>query len=305
MDHPQINRSCLVVSDEERLAGALSPENLRMATLLLECNGFVRLQRALDPAFVGRMQAEFRRIMDDCLDSVDGHSADDIPWSSKQRHVFWLSNGRLRIFIRLASAFAEPALLANPLVTTILEAVHGPGYYCNFVSSDTALAGALLQSPHRQISFYDAYGYRPRGTIVNVPLTDCGLHNGPMEIWPGGSHLWRRTSIVKQSLRLYAQDVANPVVSDLASRMPSVMLEMSPGDLVLRDPGTLVRGTPNASGEPAAMLTAGYMREGESYPFGDPSYNLDEAAFEALSPPVRQVVEFMYRHKARERVMNG
>lgn len=283
----------IALSAEELSAGVISSDHLRTGALLLQCHGFVVLRGAIPPALAALMGEEFARTIDDCCGSLDGTSMDQIPWTSGGGSQFWLTGGRLRVFVRLRGPFAEPALVANRFAMAILTEVLGANFYCNSISSDTCLEGSAFQAPHRDIGFYTTGEIR--GAIMNVPLTRCALDNGPLEIWPGGSHLWRRDLFARYEMRPFAQDVANSPVEALAARLPSLKVELEPGDLLLRDPGMLHRGTPNASGRPRAMLTIGYFRPDTVYEFGDMRYNLDDDQFEALAPDVRRLVEHRYR----------
>jgi len=291
------------LTDDERLTGGLSGENRRLATHLLMCNGFVLLRGALPLDLVTTMKREFDEIESDCLSSTSGKSLQDIPWRSTGGTTFWIANARLRAFIRMQGAFADPSVVANPFALGVMEDVLGPGFYCNSVSSDTCMLGSTFQSPHRDIGFYPSG--QTRGTIVNIPLMHCGDHNGPLEVWLGGSHLWTRQSFQMAEMRAFDQDVANPAIEQFAGRLPSVRLDLLPGDLLLRDPGTLHRGTPNPTRESRVMLTIGYFREGETYPFGDPSYNLDADLFERLHPGVRGLMEFRFRSGTTYAALSG
>jgi hypothetical protein len=79
-----------------------------------------------------------------------------------------------------------------------------------------------------------------RASIVNIPITHCGLHNGPLEVWPGGSHLWRAENFAKFNLYPFVQDGTNTAVERLARHIPSKKIELRPGQIMIRD--TLVCG---------------------------------------------------------------
>lgn len=295
--------STLQLTGDERLMGRLTQDNRRLATHLLMCNGFVLLRGALPLELVAMMKRQFDDIESDCLSSAGGKSLQDIPWRSMGGTAFWIANGRLRAFIRMQGAFADPRVVANAFALEVMENVLGAGFYCNSVSSDTCMAGSSFQAPHRDIGFYPSG--RTRGTLVNIPLMHCGDHNGPLEIWLGGTHLWTRESFEMAEMRAFDQDVPNPAIELFARRLPSVRLELLPGDLLLRDPGSLHRGTPNPTSESRVMLTVGYFREGETYPFGDASYNLDEDLFEQLHPSVRGLMEFRFRSRTKYPALYG
>lgn len=284
-----------LTADEQR-SGQLAPAHLRQAILLLECNGFVILRGALPQDLVDRMKQQYDAIVDDCNASLAGKSTAELPWRSAGDTVFWIINARLRAFIRLKDAFADPRVVANPFATAVMENVLGRGFYCNSVSSDTCLQGSTWQAPHRDIGFHPPG--RPSGTIVNIALMHCGLHNGPLEVWPGGSHLWRPEVFTRFGLRPFDQDKANPEMERFAAQVPSMPLDLQPGDLLLRDPAMLHRGTPNATPDPRIMLTIGYFRAGVQYAFGNPRDNVDEATWDALDPRVRRLMETRFRSGA-------
>ena len=280
------------LTPDERARGALSPAHLRLATLLLDCNGFVILRGALPAGLVEDMKRAYDEIIADCHASAPGKSPYETPWRSAGNTVFWIINARLRAFVRLAGPFADPRVVANPFALAVLQHALGPGLFCNSVSSDTCLQGSTFQSPHRDIGFYRD-GPSP-GTIVNIPLMHCGPHNGPLEIWPGGSHLWRHEHFSRFGIGAFDQDIPNPAMEAFARHLPSVELDLHPGDILLRDPGTLHRGTPNRTPEPRSMLTIGYFRAGQRYGFGHPEYNLTAEAFAALDPRVRDLMAHRY-----------
>lgn len=291
------------VDCDELAAGELSPENRRLATQLLMCNGFVVLRGALPIDLVSAMKQEFDEIESDCVVSTAGKPLENIPWLSNSGTTFWISNARLRAFIRMKGPFADPRVVANPFALNVMTDVLGEKFYCNSVSSDACMQGSAFQSPHRDIGFYPAG--QTRGTIMNVPLMHCGDHNGPLEVWFGGTHLWTGQSFRLAEMRAFDQDVANPEMERFARRLPSVRIELLPGDILLRDPGTLHRGTPNPVAESRVMLTIGYFREGETYPFGDPSYNLDLGLYEQLHPDVRRLMEIRFRSGGNYPALRG
>lgn len=282
----------LELTRDEQARGLLSPAHLQRALMLLACNGYVILRGALPRTLVDEMHVAYRAIVDDCLASASGKSLAELPWRSAGDTVFWIINARLRAFVRLTGPFAHPRVVANPFALAVLRQALGPGLFCNSVSSDTCLQGSLFQSPHRDIGFYA--GQPVPGTIVNIPLMHCGPHNGPLQVWPGGSHLWGAELFTRFGIRAFDQDADNPGMEAFARDIPSIALDLYPGDVLLRDPGMLHRGTPNTAPEPRSMLTIGYFRAGHRYAFGHPEYNLTPAAFEALHPRVKALVEQRY-----------
>jgi hypothetical protein len=280
------------VSRREQLSGTWERGKQELSSQLLSCNGFVIIRGAIPDLLLTQLQSSFSEIIEDCLASTSLRDRRNIPWRSAQGNYFWVSEGRLRTFIRLAGAFADKQLIANFFSTSVIKSILGEGFYCNTVSSDVCLPDSKLQSPHRDIGFYK--GGITRGVLVNVALCHIDERNGATELWPGGSHLWGKESFDRANMRAFDQDIANPKIEEFASYFPSVRPELYPGDLLLRDPGVLHRGTPNQSGLPRPLLTIGYFRAGEVYPFGDPKYSLDPELFNALPDEVKDLVRVRY-----------
>ena len=285
----------IVLTDRERQRQRLEPAHLQLATLLLACQGYVILRGALPIDLVDAMKRQYDEILADCEASAPDSLATPLPWRSRGNTVFWIEKSRLRAFIRMTDAFADPRVVANPFALAVLQGVLGSAFYCNSISSDTCLQGSAFQSPHRDIGFYR--DGRSPGTIVNIPLMHCGLHNGPLEVWPGGSHLWDAAHFARFGLGAFDQDKENPRMTAFANQLASTRLDLIPGDLLLRDPGMLHRGTPNPTLEPRVMLTIGYFRDGVQYAYGDPAYSLDDASFATLDPRVQRLMAYRYRSK--------
>lgn len=275
----------LTVSDEERAAGRLGPEQHRRAALLLHTAGCVVLRNLLPLEFVERMNAAFLRIFADCMRSKQGDSWYQV--SAQERAVFWERAARWRIFPKLRPPFDSEALLANPLLMPLLEELIGRDFFCKFVSSDTCVRGSMLQAPHRELSAAGAA--EPCAYILNLPVMPCGLNNGPLEVWPTGTHLWQPAMLERYGLSDDMQDGENPAMEAFARHFPSTRMVLEPGSVLIRDPGMLHRGTPNQTDEPRTMLTICYLRRGHSHDYGDPRFNLDETLYDALPPAAQRL----------------
>src|SRR5262249_22627850 len=200
------------VTDGERATGRLGPESLRTAVLLLDTAGYVVLRDALPSDLVRDLRTTFEDILRDCEESRDGDAWYQV--SERHRAVFWERGARWRIFPKLRPPLSDVRLLANPLVVPVLEELLGSGFQCKFVSSDTCLRRPALQAPHRELG---AGGARnPPAYIVNVPLSPTPSRNGPLEVWPNGSHLWSAQVLDRHGLSDEVQDGANPALEELA-----------------------------------------------------------------------------------------
>jgi hypothetical protein len=284
----------IVITDKERQERALSPENRKLGAMLLHARGFVILKGAVPETLVDQLRSSFSRIYADCCDSMADRSTKLLQGKTTGT-MFWERKARFRIFPRLSPPFSDPYVLANPFATAILKETLGDGFYCKSVSSDTCVNGAIKQAPHRDLDFYN--GALPAGATVNIPIMRCGLHNGPLEVWPGGSHLWHGNKFVEFGLLPFTQDGENPSVEDFAQHVPSKKIDLRPGDLLIRDPGMWHRGNPNPTDEPRTMLTTAYFRSGYFYEYGDPLHNLDRTLYDALDPSVRGLFSYVYDGK--------
>jgi len=284
----------IFLSEQERRDRVLSPENRKLGVMLLHARGFVILHGAVPEALVTRMRDTFKEIYADCLDSMSDRSTKLLTGKATGT-VFWERKARYRIFPRLSAPFSDPDVLANPFAMPILQETLGDGFYCKSVSSDTCVNGAIRQAPHRDLDFYD--GKAPFGATINIPIMHCGLHNGPLEVWPGGSHLWQSKNFVEFGVLPFTQDGENPTVESFAQHVPSKKIEIRPGDLLIRDPGMWHRGNPNPTDEPRTMLTTSYFRRDFLYDYGDPLYNLDRPLFDALDPSVRGLFGYVFEKK--------
>jgi len=275
----------LIVSAAERASGQLSQENVRVASLLLHTRGYVILRGAVPLDLAHESARTFRRIFEDCVASQDGDG-----WYQEAREtkaIFWQRNHRWRIFPKLTPPFNSPWLVANPFVMALIQKAIGAehGFFCKFVSSDTCLKGAVLQSPHREL--HPGRTWDPDAYVVNISLGRCGLENGPLEVWYGASHLWRQETLESLGYDDDVQDGLNPDAERLAQAFPSRLITLEPGDLLIRDPGLLHRGTINQTDEPRSMLTICYFRNGKTHDYGKAEYSLDRELWEALDPPVK------------------
>lgn len=271
------------LSREERQTGQFTPDRFRSAALSLHTHGYVILKGAVSECLIQQTATEFESILLDCQRSREGES-----WyqtSDESDAVFWERNARWRIFPKLRGAFRDPKILANSFAMQLLSFFLGDDFYCKFVSSDTCLKGAELQSPHRELGAGESWV--PNSYVVNIPLCHCTLENGPLEVWPGSGHLWRNELLDQLNFSTESQDEENSEITAFADSLPSRKLTFEVGDVLIRDPGLLHRGTVNSTETPRSLLTVCYFRDGHDYDYGKWEYSLDESSYQGLSAEVK------------------
>jgi len=110
---------------------------------------------------------------------------------------------------------------------------------------------------------------------VSFGLTDISPQDGPVEIAPG-THKMPRT----QSL---------PSVEDGEIELQPLTLDL--GDVLIRHPWALHRGTPNVTGTPRALLTIRYVRRW----YADSSRDVNTippAVWRSLTPEQQRIMRF-------------
>ena len=220
------------LSAEESSQGRLSPRTLRSAIDQVRNNGYVLFERALPPDLVAAMHASFSRLLEDHVARTDPNRGAN----------------RYQMHVPFAAPFTNERVIASPFVLPIVEALVGPDCVCHYFASDTPLPGSEYQEAHPDIFplFPETPLVLPPYSIVlNIPLVDAREDNGPLEIWPGGTHH-------------YVADRSQ--VPSLAAHMRSEPVLMPAGSLLIRDSRMWHRGTPNRSSAPRPNFTLIYSR---------------------------------------------
>ena len=216
------------VSDAERAAGALAPERLSDAASRLREAGYVILEGALESEWVEELRAGLRV-------SIVKNRA-----KSHQR-------------LRPEPPFSDARLVANRLAMQLLRACLGEGslFYtgCRVHSVAPGETSGELHRDRRD-PFPDLGFALPVWSIqLGLALTDQSQANGATEVWPG-SHLIPEPG---------AGGVRE--VQARICRMPSVLIEMPAGSMVLRDARALHRWTANRTDAVRTLLCLGYERD--------------------------------------------
>lgn len=206
------------LTPEEARTLRLEDETLGAAVQRVRVNGYVVFEAVLPAGLIDRIRAEFLRVF-------EAHVAHTDPNRGANRY---------QMHLPFRPPFIDPAVITHPFALAVLDRLLGPDYVCHYFASDTALPGSEYQPVHSDITLLfpemplslPAYS-----VVVNIPLVDFTADNGPMEIWPGGTHLMPG-----------AMDIQR-----LAPSMHSEPVLMPAGSLLVRDMRMWHRGTPNRS----------------------------------------------------------
>ena len=111
--------------------------------------------------------------------------------------------------------------------------------------------------------------------VVNFALVPVTLHNGPIEIAPGTHRLPR-----KEALRAVE-----------SSEIPMKPVPLEIGDVLIRHPWALHRGSPNLTDTPRALLTIRYVRHWYADDSRDVS-SIPRAVWETLTKEHQSVMRY-------------
>ena len=170
--------------------------------------------------------------------------------------------------------FANANVFANPAILGVLNRVFPQEYVMVQLGADVPLQGSTYQETHRD--------YRPLFTdnmitplyalAVNFPLVDVTEANGPFQ-QARGTHLLPRDVGLQ---KLEAGEIA----------METFPLQM--GDVMIRTPLALHRGTPNRTDTPRPMVVMGYVMHWLHTPKVD--LTLAQDYYNSLTPPQQQLL---------------
>jgi ectoine hydroxylase-related dioxygenase (phytanoyl-CoA dioxygenase family) len=259
-----------VLSGEERAARAAQPQTTEAMAELIRANGYVVLDSVVDLALIAEIRAAFDPLFDEYI----------------ARKGYNTGVNRARMYLPFALPYIREEIIANPVILPALEAILGEGMRCTYFASDTPAPGSDYQSAHSDVGplFPDVSVSLPTyAMVVNIPLVDVDDENGPLEIWPGGTHMnpeWAAHVTLDGSVGPHLDIVR------AASRMPSERVHMKAGSIVIRDSRVWHRGTPNRSTARRTNLALVYSRH---WLGAGNTIAIPQATYDALSPAARSL----------------
>ena len=254
--------------DPNEIAGwKLSDQHLEDAIRELRVTGYVIFEGVLDSARVRELHRAFMEIFERYVAEIGDNRG-------KQRQG--------GVPLPIEGTFADPDVIGNPMVLSLLERLLGPDLVCSYFASDTPMPGSEYQPVHRdgkELFPGVPVTVPPYMYELNIPLVDFREDNGPTEVWPR-THLLADFPLLEQKrdelrvghgqltvttgtgrpVSVLASEFRNSSVQDFASGLPGQPVLMPAGSFLVRDPRMWHRGTPNRSSEPRPMLSLAYGR---------------------------------------------
>ena len=184
---------------------------------------------------------------------------------------------RYQMFLPWEAPFTDSLVIENPRVMAILERVMGQDLIMTYLASDTPMPGSDYQRVHAdtRLLFPETQLSLPAyGIVANLPLIDVTEENGPLEFWPGGTHLV----------------AARPEMERHAAEMQSIRLTLRAGSILLRDLRSWHRGTPNRGTRSRPHVALVYTRPW--YRFEQRTIEIPRAAYEALPEKTQKMLRF-------------
>ena len=177
----------------------------------------------------------------------------------------------------------HPRFFFDPCVLSIIRRVMDDRVVADQWGCDTPLRRSQHQEPHADYQrplFPENPDLRlpPYMLVVSFGLVPITLVDGPIEIAPGTHRM--------------PKDVAERAVRSEEIPMKSVPLEI--GDVLLRHPWALHRGTPNFSETPRALATVRYVRRW----YADNSRDVNpipRPVWQSLTPTQQDMMRFPIR----------
>jgi ectoine hydroxylase-related dioxygenase (phytanoyl-CoA dioxygenase family) len=245
----------------------LSDQHLEDAIRELRVTGYVIFEDVLDSPRVRELHGAFMEIFERYVAEIGDNRG-------KQRQG--------GVPLPIEGTFADPDVIGNPMVLSLLEKLLGPDLICSYFASDTPMPGSEYQPVHRdgkELFPGVPVTVPPYMYELNIPLVDFREDNGPTEVWPR-THLLADFPLLEQKrdelrvgngqltvttetgrpVSVLASEFRNSSVQDFASGLAGQRVLMPAGSFLVRDPRMWHRGTPNRSSEPRPMLSLAYGR---------------------------------------------
>ncbi|MCD9021069.1 phytanoyl-CoA dioxygenase family protein [Cohnella silvisoli] len=221
------------LTEQELATQQLHPETLEIAVEQVKANGYILFDKVLSDEKIATIRRSFDPLFDEYV----------------SRKGYNTGTNRAQMFLPFTQPFIDEDVICNPIAAAVLDRILGDDNRCTYFASDTAMPGSAYQNVHSDVMplFPDLSVPLPIfSLVVNIPLVNVTEDNGPLEVWPGGTHHNPDRSnhdTLDGSINPYLHIVR------AAQHMHSEKVIMTAGSIVIRDIRMWHRGTPNHSGD--------------------------------------------------------
>lgn len=261
------------VSAEELASGKLLPETIELAVQLIKVNGYVLFEEVLPRAQVDELYDKIGRLLDGFMDK--NHFDVNEGFHDGTNHI--------GLHLPFEQPFCNENIIAHPFVTDVIDQILGSDCLLTYFASNTSMPGGT-KAQHVHADMGARFGDRCTVNlpithlVVNYPLVDVTEQNGPMEVWPGGTHLhpdnWYSSKVLDKSR--------------LAEHMLSFKATMPAGSIMIRDDRMWHRGTPNQSDHPRPNIALIYTAAENGPQQG--SIQIPQETYNGFSDKTKQLV---------------
>ena len=195
--------------------------------------GYTILPGHLPRALMAACNEAFAPILATHMDEIDTQ-----PTRGPRRHY---------IALPMVPPFYDPRIFADATIVAIVERLLGEPMAMAQYATDTPLSHSVYQAVHADVGDLfpeEPTSYPPALIAVNFPFVDVTPHRGPFEVARGTHLLPKEEALAK----INAGDIALEP------------LFMQAGDVLIRDPRCLHRGSPNRSETPRVVAVIGCQR---------------------------------------------
>lgn len=226
----------------------------------LHRDGICILRGLLEPALIHEWRRAFEMLFDDRARRPGG-------LAPRERERFYLT-------LPWQAPFSDPAVFAHPVLLEVLDRVFAQKYVMVQLGADTPRQGSEYQPIHRDHPplFGEDVTTPLYALAVNFPLVEVTKDRGPFEMARGTHRMSRADALARVERGEIAME---PFL-------------MAPGDVMIRTPLALHRGTPNYTDVPRPMVVMGYVMPWLYTPKVD--LRVPRADYDRLPPRPRELL---------------
>ena len=175
--------------------------------------------------------------------------------------------------------FANEEVFANPVILGVLNRIFAQEYVMVQMGADIPVRGSDYQEIHRDFRplFTEEFATPLYALAVNVSLVEVTEKNGPLQLARGTHRLPRKMGLEKID----------------TGEIPLESFYMQPGDVLIRSPLALHRGSPNRTDSPRPMVVMGYVMHWLHTPKVD--LTLPRDYYEGLPPRTAKNASLQHR----------